>query len=733
MSGANNIDDDFINDLDDSVVIQNQEQMIQSILNSFENKSAEEIGDGVDAILNILASMSNIFLRNKLITEVAKQTKLSKTTLNKEVDRLAKDLEKNGSVELEGANTKLPNWAQLRAGELFENLFLQQENSEVASIGIYFKENSTLQRLTNFTVKPLYQIIDPSNGRRILEIKNKFETQTVEMPNRGMISSDGFFMELINKGAYTREAGFGNNHFLRLISVIATQMPKVWELKTLGWQSEGFFAFANVVVNNNEIINYNELGIVQIDGNHYLSPGVSNMRTGERQEDNIYENDLFLKYVHTTETFSSWAKMMYTVYGYENAPLGIAFIFISLFKDIVVKHTKCPLLYCYGQKGSGKSEFAESVTNLFYSGKDSTGSLIKPYNLNPGQGTPFSFFNKQERFANTPGLYNEFDENNIEDYKFGAFKASYDGEGREVGDGSTGKARRTKIQKVKGTNIIVGQYLSTRDDGSVTSRSLACEFTLGRLDALTENIKEVHKKLKQAESSGLSSIIVEVLKHRANFSQDFAKKFWSNNTEVDKELKAQGIYVETRLMRNYMLAYSVIDVMSKYLTMPFELKLFKKNCIEKMVAHNRLLKNNNALSGFWKLVEFMLDSGIIHGEKEIHIQKEICVKLVDGTEVNYEYATYILYIRMGTVYNYYAKLYKERTGKASLNQDTLDMYLKDQTYYIGPIRSHRFKDKSTSCVALLYGSIGVNLIHDEEINNPNIETLPQTNLENLPI
>lgn len=719
--------DDILEDLNDNVVIQNQEEVIDAIINSFDNKSNEEIGECIDTIISILAGISNIFLRNKLIEKVSKATKISKTSLNKEVNKKIKDLDSSDDFEINDLSTKLPNWAQLRAQELFEQLFLQNEDPKVAAIGIYFKQESMLQRLTNFTVKPLYQIVDPNNGRRILEIKNRFEIQTVEMPNRGMISSDSFFMELINKGAYTRESGFGNNHFLRLISVIATQMPKVWELKTLGWQSEGFFAFANIIVYNNELLSYNELGIVEIDSKYYLSPGVSNMRSGERESDNIYENDLFLKYVHTTETFSSWAKMFYTSYGFENAPLGIAFVFISLFKDIIVNHTKCPLLYCYGQKGSGKSEFAESVTNLFYSGKDSNGQLIKPYNLNPGQGTPFSFFNKQERFSNTPGLYNEFDENNIEDYKFGAFKASYDGEGREVGDGSTGKARRTKIQKVKGTNIIVGQYLSTKDDGSVTSRSLACEFTLGRLDNITEEQNENHKKLKNLEKEGISSIVVEILKYREAFAKAFSKVFWRNNTEVDNTLKDSGIYIETRLMRNYMLAYSVLDVMNKYITLPFELELFKKICIDKMISHNKLLKNNNALNHFWKIVEFMMDSNVIHPSKELDVVPEDYIKLADGSNISFAYKTYVLYVRLGTVYNYYAKIYKERTGKPALNQDTLEMYLKDQVYFLGPIRSHRFKDKSTSCVALLYEKIGVNLLN-EEIKEVD---LPQTNLENI--
>src|SRR5690606_18006453 len=147
----------------------------------------------------------------------------------------------------------------------------------------------------------------------------------------------------------------------------------------------------------------------------------SKIYADDRDTDNPYENDLYLSYMPSSINFEQWVNLFRAVYA-ENALFGIAYTFLTIFKDIVTRITKMPHLYCYGPKGSGKSEMAESITRLFFSGKNAEGHLIKGYNLNPGQGTPFSFFSRVERFRNCPILLNEFDENNIEDWKFGMIK-----------------------------------------------------------------------------------------------------------------------------------------------------------------------------------------------------------------------------------------------------------------------------------------------------------------------
>ena len=249
-----------------------------------------------------------------------------------------------------------------------------------------------------------------------------------------------------------------------------------------------------------------------------------------------------LKYIPQDKlglNFENWARLFYEAYG-TNAPFGIAFAFLTLFKDVVTRITKMPLLYCYGQKGSGKSAMAESITWLFFSGKDGEGNLIKGFNLNPGQSTPFSFFNRVERFRNCPILMNEFDENGIEPWKTGTMKAAYDGEGREVGDGDTGKKKKTKIQKVQGTIILVGQYMATKDDAAVSSRSIPCQFSLERLKNLQQHEIESYNMLRHQEQEGLSGILTELLHHRPDVQKYLRKNFGIIQSELMDQTRQLG-------------------------------------------------------------------------------------------------------------------------------------------------------------------------------------------------
>lgn len=404
-------------------------------------------------------------------------------------------------------------------------------------------------------------------------------------------------------------------------------------------------------------------------------------------------------------TFSDWTETFYNNYT-ENAPYGIAFAFLTMYKDIATRIAKMPMLYCYGPKGSGKSAMAESITYLFFSGKNGEGDLIKGFNLNPGQSTPFSFYNRVERFRNCPILFNEFDENDIEPYKFGAFKAAYDGEGREVGDGSSGKSRKTKIQKVQGTIIIVGQYLSIKDDGSVLSRSLACMFSLERLKNLSEKQIEAHKRLKDLEDAGLSGLLIELLQHRKEVQKQLPKAFATIQSRLMKETRDEGHRVEARLISNYSLVLSATELMLNVgISLPYTFEEFYKRCKAQVIAHNKLLKDNSAIHQFWKTIEVLFDQGLItdHG---IKVKRESFLDIKDGSTVlrkKFEpEPRNILYVRFANIYSVYSKFSRERTGKQALAEDTLLLYMKEQNYYIGLVPVISWPDKRTSAYAFDY-------------------------------
>lgn len=670
------------------------------------------IAEGIDRVVKLLAEITNQVRRDQYVKTVAKRNELKTADLLKPLDKFFQQRKREAEEAEESQDTKevMPAWVDRK--RLEEDGFVQlTEATSGYKPGIYFLGDSySLVRATNFTINPLYHIFEQNNNRRLMEVNNCVRSAVVEMPSAAMVNQNTFEGELVNKGNFVCDFAFQKKQFKRLVGWLTFKMPITYDLKTLGWQPEGFFAFSNRVFvpgTGAGLIEYDELGVVEIEGKHYISMGNSKIHRDERATDNPYENDLYLKYVRPASppTFTQWAKDFHETYS-DNAPYGIAFSFLTVFKDLATRIAKMPMLYCYGPKGSGKSAMAESMTWLFFSGKNAEGDLIKGYNLNPGQGTPFSFFNRVERFRNCPILFNEFDENNIEDWKFGTFKAAYDGEGREVGDGDTGKKRKTKIQKVQGTVIIVGQYLSIKDDGSVLSRSISCQFSLERLKNLSEQQIAAHQRLKDMEEKGLSALLIELLEKRPEVQKLLPKNFLELQGRLMKETKEAGHRIEARLISNYSLILSAAKTMEGIgITLPFSFADFYRKCLDQVIAHNKLLKDNSAIHQFWKTVEFLFDVGFVQDGRDIKVRYDSSIDIKSGSTVQaqkFQAAKNILIVRFSNLYASYSKRVRETTGKVALPEDTLLLYMKEQPYYIGLAPVIQWSDKRTSGYAFDY-------------------------------
>lgn len=690
-------------------------------------ESPTAMAAAIDRAVRLLALITNQTRREQYLKLFCTIFKIKANEFTKPLEKFYKEEMARAVATEKDPEDSLPPWVDKR--DLFEKGFAQlSDHTKGFKAGIYFlNDTRALHRVTNFIIKPLYHIYEQSNNRRLVEVNNTMRSSVVELPSQALTNKMVFENELINKGYYHCDYSFGQREFKRLTGWLGSEMPIAFELKTLGWQPEGFFAYSNAVWHDSKLLDYDELGMIKIDDKYYISMGNSKIHRDERLTDNPYENDLYLKYVKPKAeiNFSEWADLFATTYA-ENAPYGIAYVFLTVFKDIVTRVAKMPMLYCYGPKGSGKSQMAESITWLFFSGKNGEGDLIKGYNLNPGQGTPFSFFNRVERFRNCPILMNEFDENNIEDWKFGTFKAAYDGEGREVGDGDTGKKRKTKIQKVQGTIILVGQYLSIRDDGSVLSRSISCPFSLERLGNLSPEEMQAHEYLKVREAAGLSSLITELLQHRAEVQKRIGKEFSEVQSRLTAETRAEGHRIEARLISNYSLSITATKIITDLgMKLPYEYETFYEKAKAKAIAHNKMLKDNNSIHQFWKGIEFLFDTSAIGVSNCILIATEssVKIKIGDGSPEPFRFVepTEVLYVRFSNLYAIYSKYHRERSGKQAPGEETLLMYMKEQSYYIGLVPVVSFPDKRTSAYAFNYSKMNELGIVLEKDNHNKVE------------
>lgn len=678
--------------------------------------NARDKGVAAEKTAALLALIPNDAIRNsytKTVSALYKST-VSAKELQTSVSNLRSDAFEDEEEKKEG-QIKFPDWITDKEAVMLRGYAEQINKSHT---GYYFLVGGErFTKATNFVIKPLYHVYSQniSTNRRIVYATNGFDESIVEIPSKDMLSVTSFVASLYKEGTYLREANYNDALHLKLLGQIDKEFKKAYELDTLGWQpgsNEGFFAFSNKAYmpatkpgGKGSLTEYNEYGVVAVGDRFYLSPSNSKANLHVRESENMYENDKYLCWKDAPLRFDEWAELMCKVYG-QNAWFAIPFVIATLFRDVVLKVTKIPHLYAYGSVGAGKSEYGESVSYLFFSGMSAQGELYKPFNLN--QGTEFAFWNALERFYNCPIVFNEFDENAIDEHRFRAIKSAYDNEGRMKGQK---EGNRTKTQKTNGTIILLGQYLGTKDDNAVLMRSIPLSFR--RDDNRTDEQVANFSKLKELERKGLSGILCEILDIRADFTKTFADVFAGVRGQMLADIRAKGGQVPERILKNIACMVSCVNIAAAHFRFPFTTDAFYQYAVEFTRNMAGLINRTSGITEFFKTLEFLQESGRIHEGKEFMIKEvdSITVNTDDGEKQDRSFngMKKVLLLRLSNVHMQYMEMHRKTTGRTPLNEQTLLLYMKDQPYFIGAKKNHRFKDKITSCYVLDYDMLNISL------------------------
>jgi DNA primase len=700
-----------------------------------EAETPDEIATAKQEIANLLFNIKNETLRSEYSKFISKNLKFKEAEL-KTIFKNIEEEEKKNAEQKKNKDAKFlqedyPDWFDLDHRKHF-NLFQFTSLIRNGETGYYFPDSTWYPtHHTNFVIQPLYMIKSFQNARRMCEVfgfnrlTNKLISEVIDFNEKELLKKEQFESRLAQQSPFITLEGYSNTNHKRLINKLLFEFKDCYELNTLGYQPEQFWAFSNICFefpsdNNPKGVEreYNDFGVVEIGENSFLSEA-KNKRVGQMRLDNNnpYENDLYFIYKKSTVNFSEWCKLMCDVYTEEKAWLAISFSISTVFRDLILSFTKLPHLHCYGEKGSGKSEFAESILHLFFSGKDSEGKLYKPYNL-AGGGTPYSFHNRLERFRAAPQVLNEYDDTSILPEFFDAIKASFDGEGRERGMGVKGK---TETMKRNATLILCGQKIGNRDDNSVLTRSVTVEFLKKEF---TEQERLLFSKLESIKNDGLSSLILEILTHRMHFKKRFSELFLKTVTDLQKRVATIYQKVETRIIKSLAALQLSFVVMAEVITLPLNIAQLEQFVFNKAIEMHAHLQSTDGLSEFWKAIEFLLDRDEIENDWHFKIRSVTSVKLrksKDGFNVDEQLhftgEKKLLYIRLKELHQFYC-LHVNRSSKTEkpLSEKTIATYMSSQPYWIGlcpgtgfkSLQKNKSKD-STSCYVLDYDLIGINL------------------------
>lgn len=696
-------------------LIQNAEDAVIWKTLKLKNKAANDpdrISESVNEVCAMLFEIKDDIKQShyiKTCSGLMKQSvKVFKDTMVKFIKKAETKTEGSGVAVAKDAEIMgLPDGADY--SQFFTLGFVIHDNS------VYFKGKEKFFKGSNYKITPLFHVYGKTDNKRLCEVISEYgKKKIIDFDTADFVQMAKFEGKLLDEGNFTFTADVTANHFKLFRNSIMEQFIMAYELKSLGWQPEGFFAFADCVFHSGILKKANDYGIIQLetgvkteseymeDVKHFYSPSASVMHKFSREGDDLYENDRYLVYKAAPVDITQWMKQLRKVYGIKSIT-GIAFAIASIFRDITMKKKGFfPLFFLSGEKGSGKSKFGESIVALFTHKQE-------PFDLN--SGTKVALSRRLARISNISVMFEEYNDG-VEDTVFQMLKGAYDGRGREMGK-ATGD-NRTTTTKVNCGLILLSQYLSSRDDNSLTSRSVIEHFIKPQESFTTAQIED-YSLLKSWEEQGLSSLLVEVLQHRALIEEKTQDTYAAISKKMKAELK--GKEYQERMMENYIAMLVPLTILKNLLRFPFDDQEVWDQFKQAIVDSSDLIIESEGLAEFWHTLEFLLDTKRITKGHQFDIEMPILVKLQTrkgepDIEVALNAKKRILYLRLNAVHQLYHKEVSTRDSVEVIGENTLKNYFRSKKYFIGSVKSKRFEDMSTSAYLFDY-----DMMHDSNILN----------------
>lgn len=669
-----------------------------------QSETPDEISDSVQEICTTLSYIPDEIKRDNYLKSISKLIEQKQASLKKIV-----------AEKLDSMQNPKPSVIQDESKE-FINLppgadrdqFIRDRFCEIGNT-YYFqaKDGGNFFKGTNFKIQALFHIYGKIDNKRLCEVVNELgHKRLIDFESKDFINFSRIQETLVEEGFFYWEGNVTNIHFRLVTKKILNDFIMAYELKTLGWQNEGFFAFSNGIYYQNQFHRVNKYGIVQLDNlksedseyretiKHYYSPAFSEIYKSSREDDDPYENDRNFIYKISPVSMDQWMRQMVKVYG-DKGIIGIGFVFASIFRDFLIRrYSFFPHLGLFGEKGSGKSKFGDSIQNFFF-------FKMSPFDLN--SGTVVGFTRRIARVKNTATFLEEYHDK-IHDIIFQSMKAAYDGRGREKGQATVDN--RTSITNINSSLIYAGQYYPVRDDNSLATRSLLLSFIK---EPFTTEEVENYNLLKEWEEQGLSSLILDIIRYRdiveANFHQVYE--------ELIKKIKADlaGHEVQERMINNYLALLTPVYILWEHFTYPFTKEYYYNLCKEMIISTSDMITESEGLSDFWSMLEYLIDEGKIREGIDYKIDTPHTVKL--GVKKGGKNTTepWINTNSDKVLYIYLKKVYQDMQRESSrrntvlMNDITIKNYFRAKKYLIGGSVTTRLGEKSQSCYAFNYSQM----------------------------
>ena len=353
--------------------------------------------------------------------------------------------------------------------------------------------------------------------------------------------------------------------------------------------------------------------------------------------------------------------------------MAICFYLATLFRDIITDTTRSfPILNIYGKKGTGKTEFALSLINLFQrtpevSNLDST-----------------TYYAMGDKCAEVSNMLVHFDEykNSLSKKHIDFLKGIYDNAGRSK---RSMDGERRESTNVDCGVILTGQEMPTADI-ALFSRVI---FLESQRSERTKEETDKYQKFMKLRNMCPTNITVSLMRYRDNFNAGWFNAWKRALNEIKSEVDYSAI--GERFINNWAMMLATYYCLHPIVEdLPFSEKEVHNICVEGLKYQHSLCNSTDEIAVFWSMFSKARQLGDI---KEGQDYKVCLMKTLKVTSkgkqrkvVDFDVDRYVLFIRE-KICIAKANIQARREGKILIPDESLLSYLMSTPDYYGKTNS----------------------------------------------
>lgn len=525
---------------------------------------------------------------------------------------------------------------------------------------------------TNFVLKPLFLIIDEEKPTRIFELENdKGEKKTLELLQCDVTKLERFKEKIEGRGDFRFFEKQEKYEMLKAFMYDKT--AEAQRVNLMGWNNignKGFYAFCNGIVYEGRWQAVDEYGMIRLGEEIFYLPAMSKLH--QRSKKGYQNEKRFMHEPKKMVTMKDYFTLLTQCYG-DNAIVAILFYLATLYRDIIVGSSRSfPILNIYGQKESGKTEFALCLMYLF------------KRNFTPDNLTNTTFYAMGDMCAEVCNMLVHFDEykNSLSARHVDFLKGIYDSSGRTK---RANESDRRESTNVECGVILTGQEMPTVDV-ALFSRLIFLETHNNKHSR--EDTDRFHQLLK-LRNSYPTNITVDLIKYRDNFNAGWKKAWERAITDVKQNVNYNTI--GERFINNWAIMLATYYTVKPFLEdLPFDEEKIMTVCIEGLKYQHSLCNTTDEIATFWSMFSKARQLGDIKEGQDYKISITTKIKVSTKKEqcknIEFSQPTTLLYIRE-KICMAKANIQAKREGKTMIPDDSLLSYLKSSIDFFGKTKS----------------------------------------------